>query len=102
MNLDKPVFKTGTKIAVVFPEEPPRGSVVIDGEGSAWQLIDDDYQHDGESVYIWVPALYDVRIGINWRKLVIDNGPLTLVWVGTPTEEAKPVYCDEAGCDGGC
>lgn len=64
-----------------IPDEPPVGSVVLDKDGLAWQRVKmlDPYPS-------WVPARQSHHglelIANYWPKLLVDNGPLTLLHEG--------------------
>lgn len=82
-------------IAVELPPEPDPGSVVLDGEGTAWQRRDTVWA--GTPVRGWQRAGVTVPLfrlgplpeGIReWPALVIEHGPLTVIYRPVPDEGA--------------
>jgi hypothetical protein len=67
-----------------FPEEPPVFSVVLDSKGIAWQAAfpRDTVSLKSDTALVWRGT--NSMVVKSWAHLLLERGPLTLIWEGVP------------------
>lgn len=63
-----------------LPQEPPIGSIAVDGAGTAWQRVFITNVAIGETVTFWVASGRD---DVTWEQLHHDLGPSHVIYTGT-------------------
>ena len=97
---DQPVLTEPQKIGLEVPPEPGLGAVVLDRSDRAWQRSAKGWT----STSAVVPSLLGMMNGsIAWTRLLVDYGPVRVIWDGEklieaatearPHDEPRPEPC---------